>query len=55
LRPAVRVSERLCELVELDLVRVELSRIDPRMPEQRPQGSYIAVALTQEAIGEAVA
>jgi hypothetical protein len=49
----VCVFESLCELVELDLVCVELRRVDSRVPEQRAKRTDVAAALAQEAVGKA--
>jgi hypothetical protein len=48
----VRVFKRLTEFGQLDLVGVELRRIDPRMTEQRPKHGHGAPALAKEPICE---
>jgi hypothetical protein len=45
----VRRIERLLELVKLDLVRVELRRVDPRVSEERTKRPDVAAALAEEA------
>jgi hypothetical protein len=38
----------LCELVELNLIRVQLRRVDPRVPQERAKHGDIATALAEE-------
>jgi hypothetical protein len=53
--PASRHTiQRRSELVQLDLVRVELRRVDARMAHQAPQRANVSTALTHEAICESV-
>src|SRR5262249_19491390 len=47
-------SECRRKLVHLDLVDVQLRRVDPRMSQQRAKGSDVPAALAEEAIREAV-
>jgi hypothetical protein len=50
-----RSSQRRRELVHLDLVRVELRRIDARVAEEGAQRSNVAAAFSEEPVCEAVA
>jgi hypothetical protein len=49
-----RASERFCQLVQLHLVGVLLSRVRMRMTHQCLKRDHIAAALAKEAVGESV-
>jgi hypothetical protein len=46
--------ERSGELVKLNLIRVSLSGVDPRMAHQPFEGRNVTAALTHKSVGEAM-
>jgi hypothetical protein len=49
-----RAAERLCQLIEVNVVDVTLGRVRARVSENRLQRFEVAAALAKEAVGEAV-